>query len=341
MLQNKVIAGITSSLLVLALFTTIISPVKATTDCTFTTVGTTMTLDADCMTDATITIPDGYTLDGAGHTITVVDPPLGHFLGAVVANAGATAHVKNLQITTSALANVCDPASPVDTRLRGILFNGASGSITHNTVTNINQGASGCQEGNAIEVRNAPFDGTHPDTKTVEIAHNVISDYQKTGIVSNGDVDVNIHHNSLIPSATQANLAANGIQLGFGATGSVMHNSVDGNQWLGPSAFSATAVLIFLADGVEVSKNNIRGNSDVGIYALGDDGTYDNNRVFDEGSDGPYSPGFFNGDFGIVNDGADNSFTNNKVRGFDEPYFGVTGGKNKVIPGPQPDNEFF
>lgn len=45
-------------------------------------------------------------------------------------------------------------------RLRGILFDGAAGSITHNTVTNINQGASGCQEGNGIEVRNGPFDNT-------------------------------------------------------------------------------------------------------------------------------------------------------------------------------------
>ncbi|MGH9877475.1 MAG: right-handed parallel beta-helix repeat-containing protein, partial [Nitrososphaerales archaeon] len=70
------------------------------------------------MTDATITIPDGYTLDGAGHTITAVDPPSGHFLGAVVANAGATAHVKNLHITTSALLDVCDAGAD---RLRGIM----------------------------------------------------------------------------------------------------------------------------------------------------------------------------------------------------------------------------
>lgn len=40
--------------------------VLAVTDCTFTTVGTTITLDADCTTDATILIPNGFTLDGAG-----------------------------------------------------------------------------------------------------------------------------------------------------------------------------------------------------------------------------------------------------------------------------------
>ena len=42
----------------------------ATTTCTFTTVGTTMTLDADCTTDATILIPNSFTLNGAGNTIT-------------------------------------------------------------------------------------------------------------------------------------------------------------------------------------------------------------------------------------------------------------------------------
>lgn len=299
---------------------------RAATTCTFTVVGTTMFLDADCTTDTTILIPDSYTLDGNGYTITAVDPVGGHFLGAVVANGGTTAHVTNLTVTASGLANVCDAGND---RLRGIMFDSASGSITNNTVTGINQGSSGCQEGNGIEVRNLPFDGTHPNTQTVEIAHNTISAYQKTGIVTNGDVTADIHHNAVGASATQADLAANSIQLGFGATGSVMHNNVDGNQWLGASDFVATAILIYQADGVNVSKNNIGGNADVGIYAFGNGGTYDNNRVFDDGPDGPH------GDYGIGDWGIGNAVTNNKVSGYDTPYDGVIGGKNKVIPGPQ------
>ena len=87
----------------------------AATTCTFTTVGSTMTLDADCTTDATITIPDGFTLNGNGHTITALDPSGGHFLGAVVKNAGGTANVTNLTVTASGLQNVCDGG---DNRLR-------------------------------------------------------------------------------------------------------------------------------------------------------------------------------------------------------------------------------
>jgi len=299
----------------------------AATTCTFTTAGNTMTLDSDCTTDTTILIPDGFTLDGAGYTITALDPSGGHFVGAVVANAGSTAYVQHLTVTASGLTNTCDGGAD---RLRGIMFEGASGSITHNTVTGINQGPSGCQEGNAIEVRNAPFDGTHPGTVAVEVAHNTLNDWQKTGIVANGDVNVSIHHNAVGASATQNNLAANSIQLGYGAMGSVTHNNADGNQWKGTSDYAASAILVYLAGTVDISKNNIGGNSDIGIFAYSDGGTYDNNRVFDDGPDHPNSTY----DIGFGNYG-NNTVTNNKVRGFDTSYENVSDGKNKAIPGPQ------
>jgi parallel beta-helix repeat protein len=299
----------------------------AATDCTFTTSGSTMTLDNSCVTDATIVIPDGFTLDGAGNTITAVDPSAGTFLGAVIKNGGSTAYVTNLTVTASDLAIACHSSTPVDTRLRGILFEGASGSITKNNVIGINQGASGCQEGNAIEVRNAPFDGTHPATIVVEIAQNSVDDYQKTGILANGDVNVSIHHNEVGGSATQANLAANAIQLGFGAQGAVIHNQIEGNSWAAPSDV-ATAVLLYLSSASIVSQNNIGGNADVGIYIFGDNTTVDNNKVFEDGTDGAY-------DVGIGDYGSGNAVTNNKVKGYDTPYEGVNGGNNKAIPAPQ------
>ena len=83
-------------------------PVHAESGCVFSTEDTTMELSADCTTDATILIPEGFTLDGAGNTITAVDPDDGHFLGAVVANVGTHANVMNLRITASNLADVCD-----------------------------------------------------------------------------------------------------------------------------------------------------------------------------------------------------------------------------------------
>ena len=244
-------------------------PALAATTCTFTTAGTTMTLDADCTTDATIPIPDGYTLDGAGLTIVANDPAGNHFKGAVVANAGSTASVTNLTVKASGLANVCDGGAD---RLRGIMFDGASGSITHNNVEDINQGASGCQEGNAIEVRNAPFDGTHPGTKSVTITDNTVINYQKTGILANGDVYASISENSVVGVGSINYIAQNGIQVGFGATGSVVSNSVTDNYFTGCSNQDAAktgcipwvsaGLLLYDVDAnnVKKSKNIYRGN---------------------------------------------------------------------------------
>src|SRR3989442_13737424 len=95
-----------------------VKPASATTTCVFSQICTTMTLLANCTTDSTILVPNGFTLDGNGHTITAVDPAGDHFRGAVVRNGGTSAIVENLMVTASNLANVCDDGND---RLRGIL----------------------------------------------------------------------------------------------------------------------------------------------------------------------------------------------------------------------------
>jgi len=227
----------------------------ATTTCTFTTVGTTMTLDGDCTTDVTISIPDGFTLNGDGYTITAVDPVGGHFVGAVVKNDGATAYVTNLTVTVSGLTNVCDGG---DDRLRGILFDGAGGSITNNTVTNINQGTSGCQEGNGIEVRNAPFDNTGPDL-AVTISGNAVIGYQKNGITANGSVAATILNNTVTGAGPVNYIAQNGIQIGFGGTAIVKGNTASGNDYT-PASYVACGILYYQADGVRASQNTVFAN---------------------------------------------------------------------------------
>jgi hypothetical protein len=58
----------------------------------------------------------------------------------------------------------------------GIMLESAPGSITNKNINGLNQGTSGCQEGNAIEVRNnAPFDGNHPATVSVTVSGNDVA----------------------------------------------------------------------------------------------------------------------------------------------------------------------
>src|SRR5205085_8057512 len=130
-------------------------------------------------------------------------------------------------------------------RLRGIIFDGASGSITDNVVTNINQKQgsvlSGCQEGNAIEVRNC---GTSATTIRVRIDSNTITGYQKTGIVANGNTDATITDNVVTGDGPQGYIAQNGIQVGFGATALVKRNQVSGNAYTGTSDASGGILVV-------------------------------------------------------------------------------------------------
>jgi hypothetical protein len=247
---------------------TLTASALASAQCTFTTAKKTMTLNGDCTTTTNIIVPNGFTLDGAGHTITAMDPVLDHFKGGVIQNGGATANVTDVTITASFLADVCDSGAD---RLRGILFDGASGSISDVHVVNLNQGlASGCQEGNGIEVRNF---GASPATCRVRIDGSTVTGYQKGGIVANGDVDATITDNLVDGLGPSNVIARNGIQLGFGATGMVKRNQVSGNEYTGPEPFSAAGVLLIAGPGFaspysvgsQIDQNTISEN-DVGVW---------------------------------------------------------------------------
>jgi hypothetical protein len=223
----------------------------------------TYTLQADCTTDHTIVVPQrdgGSVFDGNGHSITGIDPTPGHFLGAVVqAQAGSNnVTVKNLTVTVSALTDVCDGGAD---RLAGIRFDAVGGSILNNHVTDVEQGVggqSGCQEGNAIDVRNAPFDKTGTDFK-ITISGNTATDYQKTGILANGSVAATITGNTVTGDGPITYIAQNGIQVGFGATATVKGNTASAN-WYTPASDLACGLLIYQADGVNASSNNFFNN---------------------------------------------------------------------------------
>lgn len=225
------------------------SHAAAASGCLFASVGTTMTLRDDCVTDATILIPDGFTLDGSTKTITAVDPWRGHFRGAVVASGGATAHVRHLVVDTLGLADVCNAGAD---RLRGILFDGASGSIVSNHVRNINQGASGCDEGIGIEIR----EGAIGADVVVRVAENAVINYQKAGILASGRVDLTIRDNHVTGAGPAGYIAQNGIQLGLGATGTVERNAVSANDATASSLVSC-GLMVFEPDGVRAEGNRL------------------------------------------------------------------------------------
>jgi hypothetical protein len=246
---------------------------SAATTCSYVMSRSSMVLQGDCTTDVPIIVPNGMTHNGAGHKITVVDPPGDHFRGAVIQNGGASASVTDTMIETAGLTDFCQSGGD---RLAGILFDGASGTISRNVIISMNKNSasgilSSCQEGNAIEVINFGFASSRPQ---VTIDANTIRNYQKTGIVVNGDVDGIVTGNTVVGAGPQAFIGQNGIQIGSGAYARVTGNTVVGNSYTGSSTASGGIIVASgplhksgYSLGVEISSNYLAGN-DVGIWLM-------------------------------------------------------------------------
>ncbi len=234
--------------------------------CTFDVSGSTWTLTEPCTTTETIFVPDGFTLDGNGHTVTV--PAGSGFTGAVVQNAGATAHVKNLKIYAADVGGSCQSG---DDRLRGIYFLGAAGSIKHNTILAMHRGADlfACPEGVGIWV-----DNKHPKPTHISVEQNRAFDYQIRGVIINGNTNFAFRENRVgaAASGVEAVNGAHSVQFGWGARGTAIANHITGNDYDGSLSYYfpipfASAVLLVEAGDTRLRLNRIDGEwTDVGIY---------------------------------------------------------------------------
>jgi hypothetical protein len=225
----------------------------ATGSCTFTTKGMTMMLNGNCTTSTTIYVPNGVTLDGQNHTITVGDPASGSFNGAVIANAGAAMNVQNLTIV-GATQTGADDCNRV---FNGVAFMAASGSISNVNLSGIGLPETGCQLGRAILV-----DAIGSATRqSVKIENNTVTNYNKNGIDVRGKVDAKIDGNTVAGLASDL-IIRNGIVVRTGASAQVWSNTVSGNT---SAAFPQSATGLLVLDGatVNLTKQNMLDGNDV------------------------------------------------------------------------------
>jgi hypothetical protein len=238
----------------------------ASPPCSFQTIGNTLSLNADCTTNATLFISDGYTLHGHGHTITAVDPVGAQFKGAILQNAAGAGNVniRNVKLTT---ANLAAPLSchVGNDKLRGIALIDAGGTIHGVDIIGLKHAAPTCNEGSGIIVNAAPFDGTHPATKSVTIEDVKVKDYQYVGMSVEGDVSAHIQDNRLvgvsaagIPPAGQFGIASTN-----GAMATIAENSIKADS----TSSNAGTVGVFLnaVDGNVVEDNSLNGSA-VGVF---------------------------------------------------------------------------
>jgi hypothetical protein len=254
-------------------FETGIGPCLASVD----DVSKTYTLTANCETTSTINVPDGWTLDGAGHTITAVENDASpSFPGAVIASAVGTdagaagLNVENLTITTDFTGVDQTP------KLYGIYLHRASGTISNVTVDGITRDDSN-YEARAIVIDNRSDTGsTDVPRATAHLDHITVMHYQKSGVELLGNLgftasDLDIGSATKLDGTPLTALASHAVEVLYTAHGSVTDSRLGENNYStdntgGDGDPDATAMLVLQAGNVTVTRNVISGtDGDVGI----------------------------------------------------------------------------
>jgi hypothetical protein len=157
----------------------------------------------------------------------------------------------------------------------GIYYQNASGTITGNAVRNVllPTGLQGCQDGLAINVE------SNIGTSAVTISNNSVRNYDKNGITASGHYssvgapNVKVTGNTIIGMGATTVTAQNGIQISYGATGTVASNYVVDDIYTNPPScspcYGASGILIYASDGVTVSTNTVE-STQYGIVPASD-----------------------------------------------------------------------
>jgi hypothetical protein len=235
-----------------------------------------ITLAFASQVSAVVCTPTGFFRDAINMTALMINPAnvtgLIDATGcniAVYYDAGHSGNVKNADISGS--------------NYFGVLVNGDAGSVSVDVLTSkihdIGESPlNGSQHGVAVYYR-----GFFPvSAVSGKIDGNQISFYQKGGIVANGaGVQALITNNTVTGQGHINYIPQNGIQVGYGATASVMKNTVTGNSYAGIPGDAASGGILAVGgpgygtcpDGNDCpftvnmkANNNILRNNDVGVY---------------------------------------------------------------------------
>jgi hypothetical protein len=204
------------------------------------------------------------------------------FDAAPIATALLVADTTGVSISGLTVDGVNSGISQCAPDLIGITFQNASGELDRTAVRNFKLAASlnGCQSGTGIFIQSG-----NGGVSKVEIDHCTVHDFQKNGITADeiGTVTI-IRRNVVTGIGPTTGAAQNGVQIGFGAAGSILDNVVTNNVWSPCTAVStctavATNILVTQSDGVEVS-GNTAGISQVNIFVHGNNAEIERNETF-------------------------------------------------------------
>ena len=241
---------------------------------------------------------DGVTINGAGEALVTIKaiPDLVSILGddrkpVLGVSDSDNVTVKNLTLDGAGTGNS-------NNRLYGLFYANSSGLIDHVTAKAMRHTPlNGVQGGVGIYVYN-----TDTVARTVTATNNTAIDYQKGGLVFNGvGLTAMVEKNTTTGIGPTPLIAMNGIQIGFGASGTVTRNTVTGHDYTGPVDDTAAGILIYEASAIVTS--NVINSNQVGISSYKSDFTASRN----------YISGGTIGEYGVAQDGGTSTITANNI----------------------------
>ena len=189
---------------------------------------------------------------------------------------------------------------------------------------------SGVQRTSAIIITDS-----NGNPQTFDITNSTVDGFQKNGMVLTGaGLTVNVDHNVITGAGPIQSTAQNGIELGFGAGGSVTNNTVSGIDYT-PASVVGTGILVYqAASGTVVSGNSVTGgvsDGDAGVYFYNSNSPTANNNTLSNLGYGLVQEGTF----GTAISQTGNTFNNDTINlGFYPDSTGTTGFTISGTPGP-------
>jgi parallel beta-helix repeat protein len=228
-----------------------------------------------------VAISTNLTLEGlqVGHSgLAAVTVPA----GGVVVNAtslGGNPVAAQIVVTGGARVTISDLTvdgygngiATCATDLVGIYFQNASGTVTESAVLNevLPAGFTGCQSGEGIYAESGSG-----GTSTINVNTTTVENYQKNGITGNSaGTTLTATNNTIVGQGSTTGAAENGIQIGFGATGTLTSNTVTDDVW-GPDTSSdagdaAAGILVYASSDVDIESNQVT-DTQFGIVTVSD-----------------------------------------------------------------------
>jgi hypothetical protein len=215
---------------------------------------------------ATMCTPTGFIRDGINLTAAVIAD--GDISGQTINAAEPLPHCNIGIYYGPGTSGTVESSEVYGANYFGIVVTGEDSSgnvgttsvdVTNNNIHDIGETPpNGTQHGVGVYY----FASSDGASATGAISGNVVSLYQKGGIVANGpNAAVSIGANTVKGRGPIPYIAQNGIQIGRGGAGMIMRNLVTGNSYTGPAGASSSGILIFggcgsdLTTGVRIVKN--------------------------------------------------------------------------------------